>query len=209
MHQHLVYICFTFKAIQWIVQKYQTLTQFCESLYNTIHVDGTWNQVADSLSCYYKYDTIEDEHPNSEFVKADEILDPDGDLAPVQRFVEIQSQAIRRSQRLQERTPAARLESQMLNETFNNIPEEQEITNEDTIIYTAGSNGKPLLASIEKEFDLNQIIRKFYWQDKMYSKILENPKAHAKFGIKEGLIYHEVWYVYLLKLSIKESDWLK
>ena len=59
-------------------------------------------------------------------------------------------------------TPTARLESQMLNETFNNIPVEQEITDKDTIIYTAGSNGKPLLASIEKEFDLNQIIRTFY-----------------------------------------------
>ena len=82
-----------------------------------------------------------------------------------------------------------RLESQMLNETFNNIPEEQEISDKDTIIYTSGSNGKPLLASIEKEFDLNQIIRKFYWQDKIYSKILENPKAHAKFGVKEGSIF--------------------
>ena len=49
----------------------------------------------------------------------------------------------------------------MLNETSNNIPEEKEISDEDTIIYTSGSNGKPLLASIEKEFDLNQVIRKF------------------------------------------------
>ena len=114
------------------------------------------------MSHYYEYDTIEDEYPNSKFVKADEILDPDGDLAPIQRFVEIQSQVIRRSHRLQEKTPTVRLESQMLNETFNNIPEEQEIPDEDTIIYTAGSNGKPLLALIEKEFDLNQIIRKFY-----------------------------------------------
>ena len=134
--------------------------------YNTIHVDGTQNQVADSLSHYYKYDTIEDEYPNSEFVKADEILDPDRDLAPVQWFVEIQNQAIRRSQRLQERTPTARLESQMLNETFNNIPVEQETEDKDTIIYTAGSNGKPLLALIKKEFNLNQIIMKFYQQDK-------------------------------------------
>ena len=52
--------------------------------YNTIHVDGTQNQVADSLSHYYEYNTIEDEYPNSEFVKADEILDPDRDLAPIQ-----------------------------------------------------------------------------------------------------------------------------
>ena len=63
--------------------------------YNPIHVDGTQNQVADSLSHYYEYNTIEDEYPNSEFVKADEILNPDGDLAPVQRFIEIRNQVIR------------------------------------------------------------------------------------------------------------------
>ena len=77
----------------------------------------------------------------------------------------------------------------MLNEAFNNIPIEQEITDEDTIVYTTGSNGKPLLALIEKEYDLNQVIRKFYQQGKIYSKILENPKAHTKFGVKEGLIF--------------------
>ena len=52
--------------------------------YDTIHVDGTRNQVADSLLCYYKYDTIEDEHPNSELIKVDELLNLDGDLALVQ-----------------------------------------------------------------------------------------------------------------------------
>ena len=40
-----------------------------------------------------------------------------------------------------------------------------------------------------KKIDLNKIIIKFYQQDKIYSKILENPKVHAKFGIKEGLIF--------------------
>ena len=73
----------------------------------------------------------------------------------------------------------------MFNETFNNIPVEWETEDEDTIVYTAGSNGKSLLPSIEKEFNLNQIIMKFYQQDKIYSKILENPKAPAKFGEKK------------------------
>ena len=57
--------------------------------YNTIYVDGTRNQVADSLSHYYEYDTIEDEYPNSEFIKVDKILDQDRDLAPIQQFIEI------------------------------------------------------------------------------------------------------------------------
>ena len=38
----------------------------------------------------------------------------------------------------------------MLNETFNNIPVQQETEDKDTIVYTAGSNRKPLLALIEK-----------------------------------------------------------
>ena len=42
------------------------------------------NQVADHLSHYYEYDAIEDEYPNSKFVKVDEILDLDRDLALVQ-----------------------------------------------------------------------------------------------------------------------------
>ena len=57
--------------------------------YDTIQVDGTQNQVVGSLSGYYEYDTIEDEYPNSEFIKADKILDLDRDLAPIQRFIEI------------------------------------------------------------------------------------------------------------------------
>ena len=80
-------------------------------------------------------DTIEDEYPNSEFVKADKILVPDGDLAPIQQFIEICNYAIRRLQRLQEKIPAAWLESQMLNETFNNVPAEQEHEDNDTIAY--------------------------------------------------------------------------
>ena len=133
--------------------------------YNTIHIDGTRNQVADSLSYYYEYDTIEDEYPNSKFIKADELLDPDGELIPIQQFIEIQNNAIRKSQRLQEKTPTPRLEGQMLNGTFKNIPVEQETEDNDIIAYTPGSNRKPLLKSIEKDFDLNDTIMKFYRQD--------------------------------------------
>ena len=79
----------------------------------------------------------------------------------------------------------------MLNETFDNIPVEQETADEDTIIYTAGSNGKPLLASIEKEFDLNQIIMKFYQQDKIYSKNTREPKGTCKIWGKRRINLYE------------------
>ena len=54
-------------------------------------------------------------------------------------------------QRLQEKIPAVRLESQMLNETFNKVPVEQEQQeDDDTIAYTSANNGKLLLATIVK-----------------------------------------------------------
>ena len=88
--------------------------------------------------------------------------------------------------------PAVRLESQMLNETFNEVPVEQEHKDDNTIAHMSANNGKPLLMIIKKEFDLNKIIIKFYRQDKIYSKILENPKAHMRFGIKERInLYKE------------------
>ena len=77
----------------------------------------------------------------------------------------------------------------MLNEIFNNVPVGQEQEDDDTIAYMSANNGKPLLTMIKKEFNLNKIIMKFYQQDEIYSEILENPKAHVRFGIKQGLIF--------------------
>ena len=74
----------------------------------------------------------------SEFIKVDEVLDLDGDLAPNQRFVEIQNNVTRKSQRLQEQIHAVRLESQMLNETFNKVPVEQEHKDNDVRATLAG-----------------------------------------------------------------------
>ena len=62
-------------------------TQWWEYLsrfnYDTIHVDDDQNRVADTLSRYFEYNTTRDKHPDSNFVKDNKILDPDGDLVPV------------------------------------------------------------------------------------------------------------------------------
>ena len=50
----------------------------------------------------------------------------------------------------------------MWNETFNNVPVEQECEDNDTIAYMSANNRKPLLMIVEKEFDLNKIIMEFY-----------------------------------------------
>ena len=62
-------------------------TQWWEYLscfnYNTIHVDGDRNRVVDTLSHYFKYNTIEDKVSDKDFIKTNEILDPDGDLVTI------------------------------------------------------------------------------------------------------------------------------
>ena len=54
--------------------------------YDTIHVNRERNHVADTLSYYYEYDTVKDIHPDKEFVKDNEVLDPNGELLSVERL---------------------------------------------------------------------------------------------------------------------------
>ena len=58
-----------------------------------------------------------------------------------------------------------------------------------TLLPISANSRKLLLMMIKKEFDLSKIIMRFYQQDKIYSRILENPKAHMRFGVKQGLIF--------------------
>ena len=76
----------------------------------------------------------------------------------------------------------------MLNETFNNIPVEQETEDNDTIAHTSGSIGKLLLASIEKDFNLNKLIMKFYQQDKINTR---EPKSTYKVWGKRRINLYE------------------
>ena len=87
--------------------------------YDTIHVDGERNQVEDALLCYYKYNTIEDTHPNKEFVKASKTLDPNREFLPVKKFIEIQNNVIRKPRRLKDKPSNAMAESVALNNTNN------------------------------------------------------------------------------------------
>ena len=63
-------------------------TQWWEYLshfnYDITHIDGERNRVTDALSLYFENNTIEDNIPDNDFVKADEILNSDRDLVPVE-----------------------------------------------------------------------------------------------------------------------------
>ena len=157
--------------------------------YDTIHVDGERNRVADALSCYYEYDTAGDKHPNKEFVKADEVLNPKGELLPVERFVEIRTNAIRKSHRLRDKPSDAVAESIAINNTNTTINTGSSPDDDDVVAIHSGNDKESLHTRIEESFNLTNTVKQAYRKDKLYSKILEKPKAHALFGCKDSLIF--------------------
>ena len=175
----------------------------------TIHVDGDRNWVADALSRYYKYDTAEDKHPDKEFVKADEILDPKGELLPVERFIEIRTNVIRKSRRLRDKPSDAVAESVAIYNTNTTVNTGSSPDDDDDVAIHSGNDKESLHARIEQSFNLTSKVKQAYRKDKLYSKILEKLKAHALFGCKDGLIFTKN----LLKRDVlcipceKEGDW--
>ena len=93
----------------------------------------------DALSCYYEYNTIGDKHPNKEFVKANEILNPDGELLPVKRFVEIWTNVIRKSHRLKHKPSDPLAESVAINNTNNTTDSISSVEDDDVIAIDSGN----------------------------------------------------------------------
>ena len=59
--------------------------------YDTLHIKGVDNKVADCLSCYYENDLPKEDHPEHIYVSAYVRLYPTGDLLPMGWFVELRS----------------------------------------------------------------------------------------------------------------------
>jgi hypothetical protein len=82
-----------------------------------MHVDGVDNKVADCLSHYYENDTGDESHPEHIYVNTDARLDPDRELLPTDRYMELKTVATRRSNRLAERKEAQTVESKEMNDS--------------------------------------------------------------------------------------------
>ena len=54
---------------------------------------------------------------------------------------------------------------------------------------TSGNDKTSLLIKVEQTFNLTKAVQHTYQKDKLYSKILGNPKALTLFGCKDGLIF--------------------
>ena len=70
--------------------------------YTIMHVDGVDNKVVDWVSRYYENDTSEDNHLENTYVNVDIRLDPDGELLPTDRYMELRGAVTRWSKRLAE-----------------------------------------------------------------------------------------------------------
>ena len=59
----------------------------------------------------------------------------------------------------------------------------------DTVAINSGNNKVSLLVNVEQTFNLTDKIKKAYQTDELYSKILENPKAHTLFRNRDSLVF--------------------
>ena len=139
-----------------------------------------------------------DKYPNKESVKADKVLNPNGELLPVERFIEIWNNALRQSCIIQDKPSNTVAENVVLNNTNKNTDSVRSLDNEDVITINAGNDKESLHIHIEQEFDLTSTIKQAYQKDKLYSKILEKLKAHAMFSCKDGVVFTKN----LLKLGV-------
>ena len=80
-----------------------------------MHVDSIDNKVADCLSHYYENDMSEDNHSENTYVNADIRLDPDGELLPTDRYMELCVAVTRWSKQLAEQQESHHIEAEILN----------------------------------------------------------------------------------------------
>ena len=65
------------------------------------------------------------------------------------------------------------------------------LVSDDNVIVTTntGNDRKSLLVQVRQTFNLSKTVKHAYQKDKLYSKILEKPKAHTLLGCKDDLIF--------------------
>jgi RNase H-like domain found in reverse transcriptase len=90
------------------VQCWEFLSHFN---FTIMHIDGVENKVADCLSCYYENDTGDKSHLEHIYMNADARLDPDSELLPTDRYMELKTAATRWSNHLIKKREAQILES--------------------------------------------------------------------------------------------------
>jgi Integrase zinc binding domain len=160
--------------------------------FTIMHVDGIDNKVADCLSRCSEDDTGDEGHLEHIYVNADVRLDPDGELLPTDRYMELTTAATRRSSRLAEKKEARIVESEAMNNSTQQALREGMPPSEDDddiAVTAASSDGTTLRTKVESSMDLPKILHDAYHKDAMFSMIMAHPDAHKKFSIRDRLIW--------------------
>jgi len=150
-------------------------------------VEGIMNHVVDCLSRYYETDGPADTPVDHEFVSADVQLDPDGELLPIEWYVELCTAVLRQSCCLTNKVEQRALESAQMNKGATTAHIEQ--SEDDPLAIESGANGPSLRITIEKDIDLTSIACKAYRNNPLFAKILSHPEVHPHFGICDQLIW--------------------
>ena len=136
-----------------------------------LHVDGIDNKVADCLSHYYGNNMSEDNHSENTYVNADIRLDPDGELLPTDRYMELCAAATSWSKWLTKRQESRHIEAEILNASDGQSPPSKDTSSTDDITaIAAGNDGKSLWTHIEEMMDLRAIVKNTYRKDTICAK---------------------------------------
>jgi hypothetical protein len=105
-------------------------------------------------------------------VNADARLDPDSELLPTDRYMELKTAATRQSSHLTEKKEAQIVESEAMNDSAQQALPEGTLPSEDDddIAVTAASgDGTTLRTRVESNMDLPKILHDAYHKDAMFS----------------------------------------
>ena len=139
------------------------------------YVQGKDNVVADSLSRYYKSDTLDEKHPGHVYVSADLRLDPNGDDLPPGYDPQLRRAQIDVEE--PEVSPTLPPQALLVGET---TPEATEINEAEAIA----------LPQIMGNTDgFLESVRSGYRRDTLFSKILDQPSHFPNFRWENGLLY--------------------
>jgi RNase H-like domain found in reverse transcriptase len=179
------------RQVRW----WEFLSQFN---FTIMQVDGIDNKVTDCLSHYYENDMGDESHLEHIYVNADARQDPDGELLPTDRYMELKTALMRWSNHLAEKKEAWIIEYEEMNDSAQQaLLEETPLLedNDDIAVMAASSDGTTLRAKLESSMDLPKILCESYCKDAMFSKIMAHPDAHKNFGIRDGLIWtkNQLW----------------
>ncbi|KAF8218842.1 hypothetical protein L208DRAFT_1070635, partial [Tricholoma matsutake] len=155
------------------------------------YVKGKLNKVVDALSRYYQFDSWDDAPLVQHYVFADICLDPNHEDLPWDRHLKIKNRVIEtHSAASQQKRVAAAIMTANAEEVTT-TPSDTNQSQDDPSIYASQAKGPDLHIHMSELDPLNDNICKGYVNDKHFKKVLEKPKDHPDFQIRDDFIWRK------------------